>query len=89
MRPRGSVFSARQQEHFFINDPFLALMSMVSTRPSVNVMAADNFSSKEGELEFDVVNLIANTESVYIQPSKDVYTHSFSTLIKSLTKLDT
>ena len=52
-------------------------------------MAADNFSSKEGELEFDVVNLIANTESVYIQPSKDVYTHSFSTLIKSLTKLDT
>ena len=52
-------------------------------------MAADNFSSKEGELEFDVANLIAKTESVYKQPSKDVYTHSFSTLIKSLTELDT
>lgn len=89
MRPCGSDLSARQQEQCFINDPFLALMSVVSTRPSVNVMAADNFSSKEGNLEFDVVNLIAKTESVYIQPSKDVYTHSFSTLIKSLTKLDT
>ena len=89
MRPCGSVFSARQQEQCFINDPFLALMSVVSTRTSVNVMAADNFSSKEGNLEFDVVNLIAKTESVYIQPSKDVYTHSFSTLIKSLTELDT
>lgn len=52
-------------------------------------MAADNFRSKEGNLEFDVVNLIAKSETVYIQPSKDVYTHSFSTLIKFLTELDT
>lgn len=52
-------------------------------------MAADNFSSKEGKLELDVVNLTAKTESVYVQPYKDVYTHSFSTLIKFLTELDT
>ena len=68
MRPRGSVLvlGSKNTFFFFINDPFLALMSVVSTFCEYN-----------------------GSGRVYMQPSKDVYTHSFRTLIKFPTERDT